>query len=321
MTVSLALRKHPRIPPTTRALVERAAAKLGYRPDPHVAKLMDHLRTRRKPGYQSTIGAFTTLVEGKEGSYTIDMIRSASRRAEELGYGFTLFRGEDIAGQRNALQRILLNRGVEGIVLLPIATPRVLTEQLDWSVFSVVSTTYGVLAPAFHRVVPHQFGNALQICQQLAADGYRRIGLVLPAEQDLRVHHGFSAAVAWQNLIGGTEFVRPCIHEGVFPAKLELARWFEGERPDVIIAEGDKACRSIAQQLGLRLSGSVGFASANKSGQSIFAGIEERPEEIGATAIEFLASMIQRGEKGVPDVPKITMIDGRWIAGRSARRR
>jgi len=249
------------------------------------------------------------------------MIRSASRRAEELGYGFTLFRGEDIAGRRNALQRILLNRGVEGIVLLPIATPRALTEQLDWSAFSVVSTTYGVLAPAFHRVVPHQFGNALQICQQLAAFGYRRIGLVLPAEHDLRVHHGFSAAVAWQNLVGGTEFVRPCIHEGALPAKRELGRWFERERPDVIIAEGDTACRSIAQQLGLRLSGPVGFASANKAGQSIFAGIEERPEEIGATAIELLASMIQRGEKGVPEVPKITMIDGRWIAGRSARRR
>jgi DNA-binding LacI/PurR family transcriptional regulator len=192
---------------------------------------------------------------------------------------------------------------------------------LDWKNFAVVTTTFGVLAPEFHRVVPHQFGNALGICERLAALSYRRIGLVLPAEHDLRVHHGFSAAVVWQNLIGGTEFVRPFIHSEELPTPSALKQWFEREQPDVIIAAGDKECRLIAQKLGLRMPGSVGFVSANKAGRSTFAGIEERPEEIGATAIELLAAMIQRGEKGVPAVPKVTMIDGRWIEGRSVRRR
>ena len=320
MTVSLALRNHPRISAATRELVQRVAARLGYRPDPTVAKLMHHLRVRRKPGFQASIAALTTIAADAGSPYLHEILRSAQRRAEELGYGFTLFRVDDAAAARPALQRVLRSRGVEGLLLLPVATPRAFDALLEWAEFSVVTTTYGVLAPEFHRVVPHQFGNALAMCQQLARAGYRRIGLVLPAEHDLRVHHGFSAAVAWQNLIGGTEFVRPLMHRGALPLAEEVRGWFARERPDVIIAAGDKECQPIAQQLGLRVPGRIGFASVNKAGRSVFAGIEERPAEIGATAIELLAGMIQRGEKGIPAVPKVTMIDGRWLEGRSVRR-
>lgn len=321
MTVSLALRNHPRIPEDTRQEVQRVAAKLGYRPDPQVSKLMHHLRVGRQPGYQASIAALTTVPEGAETAYLGAIIRSARARAEQLGYGFSVFRTDDPPQPQPALQRILRTRGVDGIVLLPIATPRDMTTVLDWNDFSVVTTTYGVLAPQFHRVVPHQFGNALEICRQLAQLGYRRIGLVLPEEQDVRVHHGFSAAVAWQGMIGGTEFVRPCIHPGALPDRKLVRAWFKAERPDVVIASGDVTCRPIVNLLGMRAPGRIGFVSATKAEPSPFAGIDERPEEIGAAAIEQLAAMIQRGEKGTPQVPKVTMVDGRWIAGKSAAAR
>ncbi|PTX95809.1 LacI family DNA-binding transcriptional regulator [Opitutus sp. ER46] len=317
MTVSLALRNHPRIPAATRERVQEAAARLGYRPDPQVAKLMHHLRVGRQPGFQASIAALTTVRAGADTTYLAEIVRSARRRAEELGYGFELFRVEHPPRPQPALQRMLRSRGVEGLVLLPIASPSDLGSLLDWSGFAVVTTTYGVLAPQFHRVVPHQFGNALEICRQLAQLGYRRIGLVLPAEQDVRVHHGFSAAVAWQSMIGGTDFVRPLIHRGPVPEAAEVRGWFKHEHPDVIIAEGDKSCRPLAALLDLKVPGRVGFVSANKAERSLFAGMDERPEEIGATAIEQLAAMIQRGEKGPPTVPKVTMIDGQWLAGRS----
>jgi DNA-binding LacI/PurR family transcriptional regulator len=319
MTVSLALRNNPRIAPKTRALVQRLAAEAGYRPDPQVAKLMHHLRTRRKPAFQASIGGLTTVPEREELPYLRDMIRSARERAEQLGYAFSLFRLDDAVKPRLDLQRVLRTRGVEGLVLLPVATPRSLAALLQWQEFSVVTTTHAVLEPQFHRVVPHQFGNALQICRTLAARGYRRIGLVLPTEHDVRVHHGFSGAVAWQNLIGGTELVRPLLHDAALPTRATVRAWFAREAPDAIVAAGDKECRPIAQMLGLRVPGPVAFVSANKAGRSVFAGIEERPEEIGAAAIEQLAGMIQRGDKGVPAVPKVTMVDGRWIEGRSVR--
>jgi hypothetical protein len=96
-------------------------------------------------------------------------------------------------------------------------------------------------------------------------------------------------------------------------------KWFRAEKPDAVIAAHDFACRNIATSLRQPLSGRVGFVSANKEGGSIIAGIEERPEEIGASAIDQLAAMTLRGERGVPTVPKTTMVEGEWVEGRSIR--
>jgi len=315
MTVSLSLRNHPRISEDTRRHVQRLAAKMGYRPDPDVSKLMHHLRVRRKPGYQATIAMLTTLKEADETAYFKAILTSAKRRAEELGYGCTLFH-LDTVGPQPALQRILRARGVEGILLMPVEKSTELTDLVNWKEFSVMSTTYGVLVPEFHRVVPRQVGNVLLICQELVRLGYRRIGLVQSEKQDLRVNHGFAAAVCWQNLLGGSELVRPLIYPGDFP--MELKTWFKRERPDVIVTS-DTNGQLVAQELGLRLPGPVGFVITNKSERSLFAGIDELPEEIGACAIEQLTSMIQRGEKGIPLVPKVTMIRGRWIKGSTVR--
>lgn len=314
--VSMALRHHPKISPATRSRVQKIAARLGYRPDPHVAKLMHHLRLVRKPRFQSVICALTTIEE-KSARYMSAIANSAHARADALGYGFTVMQIEDRPGRRADLHRILRSRGVEGLLLLPMQTPRAFDDLIDWREFSVLAATYGVPTPEFHRVVPHQFGNMLLICHELASRGYRRIGLVLGQNQDLRVHHHFSAAVAWQSLLGGTELVRPLIHAGAQPLGIE--DWFEREQPDAIIAGGQADCECITRMLGLRVPGPVGFALTDRSESALFAGIDQRPADIGARAAEILSGMIQRSEKGAPAVPTVTMVEGRWVAGKSIR--
>jgi len=315
-TVSLALRNHPRISVKTRDKVKRIATALGYRPDPQVAKLMYLLRTNRNPGFQSTICAITTIPEDRALKYSHEILRSAQTRANALGYSFMILRINDAEQQRPDLQRMLRSRGVEGLLLAPMLRPRAFNELLDWRKFSVVAATNGVLAPEFHCVVPHQYSNMLVVCGELARRGYRRIGIVLHAGHDLSVNHSFSAAVVWQNLLGGTEAVLPLICQG--SEFTGLVPWFRREKPDAIIVSGDADGKAIARELGLCIpGGAVGFASANRSGPSIFAGMEERPAEIGATAVGLLANMIQHGEKGIPTVPTVTMIKGKWYNGRS----
>ena len=318
-TVSLALRDHPKISADTRAKVRAVAAKLGYRPDPYVSKLMYHLQVRDKRGFQATLCALTTQREGRHFAYAEEMKRSAQQRADSLGYCLTVMHIEGTPGPRADLQRVLTSRGIEGIILLPMGAPADFTDLLNWENFSVVSATYGVLAPRFHRVVPHQFSNTMLLCRTLAARGYRRIGLVLHAHHDVRVHHSFSAAVSWQNLLGGTQMVKPLIYEGDEP--YDLRHWFEAENPDVIISAGAADERVIMRKLGLSVPGPVGFAitAVNSTVSSGMAGIEERPGEIGARAIELLAGMLQRGERGIPAVPTVTMIEGGWVDGPSVR--
>src|SRR5688500_3309706 len=67
--VSMALRTHPRISAATRERVQRIARELGYRPDPDVAKLMNHLRLRHKPRFNVSLVALTTIPENEERPY------------------------------------------------------------------------------------------------------------------------------------------------------------------------------------------------------------------------------------------------------------
>ncbi len=316
-TVSLALRGHPRISPATRKRVLRVAQEIGYRPDPNVAKLMLHLRTRRPPGFQSMLAALTTVPEENEQPYLHQVLSSARERADSLGYGLMVVRLDDASGPRRDIDRMLRARGVEGVLLLPMKTPRSFVDLLDWSKFSVVTATNGVLAPEFHRVVPHQFNNTLTVCEELTRRGYRRIGLVVNSRHDLTVGHGVSAAVVWQNVLGGAERVMPLVFDADEPA--ELKHWFEREHPDAIITAGATDAQTIARELGLRVPGPVGFATTNRSSRSAFAGIEEHPEEVGAAAVRLLTSLIQHGEKGIPDVPTVTMVKGEWLDGRSVK--
>lgn len=316
--VSLALRHSPRIPETTRRRILRAARELGYRPDPQIARLMHHLRARRTPAFQSTLCALTTIPAEHELPYLQAIVQSARRRAEALGYKLLVLRIDDAPERRPDLQRMLLSRGVEGLLLLPMRHARSYARMLDWSNFAVVAATNGVLAPEFHRVVPHQFNNMFTLCQEVSQRGYRRIGLVEPTQHDLTVNQAFSAVVLRHNFLGGTDPVLPLIYEGDRPPGLRA--WFERERPDAIVAAGEADARAFAQELGLGVPGPVGFAVGNRTQHSAFSGIEERPAEIGAAAIRLLATLLQHGEKGVPAVPTVTMVKGEWVNARSLPR-
>jgi DNA-binding LacI/PurR family transcriptional regulator len=318
--VSMALRSHPKISAATRARVRQIAEKLNYRPDPEVSKLMHHLRSRRKANFQSTLCAITTIPKESKSAYVSEMIQRAQQRADSLGYSLSVMHIDDEDVTRSDLQRVLRSRGIEGLLLLPVRTPREFDRLLDWREFSVVSTSYSMLSPHFHRVVPHQFSNMMTLCRRLKELRYQRLGFVLRVEHDVRVHHSFSAAVAWQNTFGGTEFVQPLIYSGDQPA--DLTGWFERERPDVIVPAGIEDEGTLPKRLGLRVPGAVGFASTSVDTSQVarFAGIQERPGEIGARAIELLASMVQRGEKGIPEAPTVTMVEGLWVEGASIKK-
>jgi DNA-binding LacI/PurR family transcriptional regulator len=317
MTVSRVLRNQAKISAATRARVEKIARELNYRADPHVAKLMHHLRVRRKPAFQSSLCALTTWLPDKQPFYTDEILRGARLRADARGYGFSVRHVPVSPEPQSGLQRILHNRGVEGLLLLPMATPTVLTELMDWREFSVLATTMSVLAPGFHRVVPNHFDNTQRLCRELAQLGYRRIGLAMNHDHMRRVNHVFNAGVMWHNIYQGDALVPPLLYSGDLPPAGALQAWFKRERPDVIVAHAAHQCRAFAHTLGLKIPGPIGFAGTNTLVSSPIAGIEERPDEIGAAAVDLLAGMIQRAEKGVPAVPTSTLIQGQWIPGRS----
>lgn len=313
MTVSLALRDHPSLPEETRRRIQQFALQLGYQPDPSVAKLMHHLRTRKGRRAQATVCALTTQGTKVQDTYSELLLTGAKSAADAAGFTLDVFHVDltDTASRR--LQRLLRYRGVDGLVLLPMADLRALDHLLDWREFSVVSTTSSIPSPHFHAAIPSHFRNTFQLADRVVAAGYRRPGLVLREEQELRSGHNFTAALAWHGSYGRLDPVHAHLSDN-FSAAV-IARWLEQEKPDVIVAERDALGRALRDEKliprTLPIVTCSGLPAANK--RYPFPGIHENPLRIGAAAVEILTGMITRGERGVPDRAQTTLIEGSWI--------
>lgn len=318
--VSMALRNHSRISAATCRRVQELARRQGYRPDPAVTKLMHHLRTHRTKRLQATLCALTTNPRGEP--YTEEILAAVKLRAAALGYALDTIQLEARLEDRRygqQLERIMLNRGVEGVLLLPMAESVALDRLIDWGKFSVVATTYTVRSPHFHRVVPHQFGNLVMACRTLAERGYRRIGVAVSSGFDLRVQHHFTAAIAWHNSLQGADAIPPYIHSG--DRLLELSAWLKTHLPDVVVGHYTSRIIEAARAAGMSVPETLAVANFHRPQSRQFAGIDEKTAEIGTTAIDILTGMIVRGDKGIPSTPKVTMLEGGWIEGTSIRKR
>lgn len=318
MAMSLALRGSPGVSAATGRRLRRLAAARGYRPDPHVARLMHHLRTRAPARAQANLCGL--LERWPDAALAADnfltrLTGALRTRAESLGYAFDLvFTGDYPTPAR--LRRVLASRGVEGVLLLPRQQPTDLSRLLDWESFSVVTVTSAVSAPRFHGVTPNHFDNVLLACGSLVAAGFRRIGLAMPREWDERVNHRWTGGIAWHNRFGGAVAVPPLLDAGgglaLEPER--LAAWIRRERPDAVIFESIRSdsVRAIVDTLPVRLRPRL--VTLNWPNPAAACGVDQRVERIGEVAVETLAAMVVRGEKGIPPLASQTMIPGRWVA-------
>ena len=169
MTVSRALKDSPRVTAELRRKIRKIADRLGYRPDPEVIKLMTHMRRRDKARLTGGLAAVTDIPEELDPPQMLKVRASARARAEELGYRLEFFRIRESEKPQPALQRMLVARGIEGVLLLQMEKPVVLDRMLDWERFAVAATTPSVLAPEFPRVEANYFFNARLLCEKVAA--------------------------------------------------------------------------------------------------------------------------------------------------------
>ena len=322
MTVSLALRNSREVSAATRRRLQRLAAAHGYRPDPTTVRLMHHLRTQRPARFQANLAGLveTWSPQQQAADDYVERLRvGLESRARELGYAFSIF---DLGAFKSGhqLQRVLLHRGVEGLVVLPLRHATDLSRLLDWSQFSAISATPSLLSPRLHTVTPNHYDNTLLACRALQAAGFRRIGLAVSRDWNRRVKFRWSGGVAWQNQFGGTEPVAPLITDPPGPEvdPAAFADWLQRERPDVVMTDVQVRSAMAAALAALPASTRPKVVSMNWPDHACIAGVDQRPGHIGAAAIELLTGLLNRGERGVPAQPHTTMIDGLWFAGRTA---
>ena len=308
MTVSLALRNDPSLPARTRERIIGLARVHGYRPDPILTHLMQHLRAHRAARSAVNLAIFATL----DAEFTRRLIAGATTRAARLGYTLDRIDVKIFAGRPAALTRTLLARGIAGILLAPSAKPSDYRALLDWEKFSAVAMTYSVFAPRVHRVVTHHFDNAVRTFALLLERGLTRIGLAMTHDMEFRANHSYSGAYA--RIAGAAGGRTAPILFLDSSSRREMREWFDRFRPQAIVVANSGHVRDLLlPALGLRRCVPTAFACLDNETDSEHAGIDQLFETIGSHAVDALVAQIHRNERGLPAHPTIGMVEGQWL--------
>lgn len=310
MTVSLALRNHPKISAATRERVRQCAEKLAYRPDPEIARLMTRLHGRRTSRLAPMAIVDVSPVRAAAGrDYCARVRDGAVNRARELGYIDACFHLADYDGDLRRLLSVIRHRGIEGVLLLPPVANVELDSSLDWSGLSVIAATYAITPARFHQVVPNHFIDMCTLIALLEARGFKRIGAVLQDNFEARTYHQLTGAFS---LAGhARRILRVPDPETLRPAA--IAAWLKHAQPDVLICPFAAQLRAALPKRSTRTRPVPEIVSLRPDDAPCRFYWDELPEEIGADAASLLAGMMKHHETGLPSSPRTSMIHGRFV--------
>ncbi len=310
MTVSRALRGESTVSADLGDRVRRAAAEMGYRPDPEVSRMMTHLRTVRENRQPQALGfVWTDRVAGKPSPWASELFKGAESKAESLGYGLDVF--EIKTGELSArrIAEVMENRGVRGFVLSPLVSRSRGHLQMPWEKFSCVMIGLGFVRPALNRVHHHHFLGMMTSMRQLRKEGFRRIGFFADAQIDRRMFGAWSASFLSHHPLG-VGLAEPLMFLPKSPTRRLFVDWVERAAPDVVLAPGVGTAKWLEAVPAMRRPE---FATLSWSvGQPNVPGLDQQSDVLGATAVELLVDQIHRNEQGVPDSPKLVMTAGVW---------
>jgi LacI family transcriptional regulator len=318
MTASRALRNQANVTAETRDRVQKAAAQLGYRPNPLVAALMSYRRASRVIEDTLTI-AFITNFPRRDGWRKLqineDFYYGAAEACLRHGYKLEEFwlREPDMTAKR--LSSILYSRNINGLLVapLPVALGHM---RLEWEKFSAVALGYSLAWPRLHRAVNHQFRSMRMALRRLRKMGYTRIGLALRSSIDERVEHHYTGGFLadQQRLSPRERFPLHVVQDRIWNERA-FASWFNKHRPDAVVTHHEEVLEWLTR-LKVKVPDEVGLVHLNCPDQSgRLAGVYQNGPEVGAAAADFLVAMIQRNEAGIPDLAHTILVDGTWIDG------
>ena len=323
--VSLALRDDPRLALETRRRVQQIAEQLGYRKNPIVASLMSQLRASQTPRFQANFA----LINCSPNRQLFDVPafaefrRGIRERADQNGYGVEEFWAEEPGVPLGRLRQILHARSIKGILVATAreARPLFLGHTEFFHEFCFASVGSERTDPPLPRAANNFFRTARAAVDAAFRLGYRRPGLMVDARLavvlERRLSGGYAAAIADRGGAGAGNPVAPLVSSSL--DAIEFVRWLKDAKPDVVITD-QSAAADWARDAKISVPEGLGLIHLDWNPQlRDWAGMNQNGRLVGAAAADLLISQLVHNETGVPDHPKLVVIDSDFVAGPSVR--
>ena len=326
-TVSYALKDNPKIPRATREHVQKVARQLGYMPDPMLSSLALYRSRQRPKTFHGTLAWLFYTHDGdadwRGSPHYRGYFSGAMDRALFHGYQLEEFILHTGTMSSSRAAEILRTRNVSGILLSPLPEPGMVID-FGWKYFSVVAFGYTLLSPRLHTVTAAHYQNVRYAMQKLKARGYRRIGMIIDRVRDLRCHSSVSAGYLVEQMTTGSEVIP--VHfdysycTAFSPESIrQISDYVRRHRIEAILTSESRIDELISS-LPHKVPDDIAVAGICLSTKrKAIGGILEDSEGIGAVAIDLLVAMIQRGERGIPETPIRSHVEGVWHEGLSVQ--
>ncbi len=324
-TASRALKDDPRVCAETLAKIKAIAEEMGYMPDPMLSALNAYRHASRSSQYHGTVAWITNnpTRNGWRDSICYQLYFDGAR--EQLtrhGYNLEEFWLREPGLTARRASQVLLNRGIRGLLICPLAISRGHLS-LQWEKFSALTFGYSLVRPKLHLFTAAHYRAITACMRELRARGYRRIGMVTSHRMNQRMDRMWTAAYnaelsnlpksqAIPILLLGEQTRSSHASDKNFH-KLVL-KWFRTYKPEAIITPEIPVFEWLTEE-GHRIPKDVAVVNASIHKGELVSGIVEPSREIGRAAADFLVSMLQRGEYGIPSTPQHILLEGTWFAG------
>ncbi|MDF3128549.1 LacI family DNA-binding transcriptional regulator [Kiritimatiellaeota bacterium B1221] len=336
-TVSLALRGSKRVAPALRRKIRDTAKQMGYTPNPSVNAVMARIRSGKKISGQGVIALMIAAKSMKEW-YEIETYRifhqGVIQRGMELGYRVENFFLAAPDMDCENLDKILTARGISGIIFAPpyYGNRRL---KLNWDHYAAVGIGFGREEQDLNRVVYDSLQSFTTAFHELQKLGYRRIGVIIHQNMIIGSRHGIKWYTAYldcqndlpkKNRIPVFPINSPDPPWEPWPSDLKeqefhnFQHWLSKWKPDALLTTiGEEI--SWLKALNIEVSRDIGVACLALPKNSSYAGINEKSDVIGATAIEWVAGQIAQNDLGLPAHQKTMMVEGVWVWGETVKSR
>lgn len=313
--VSLALRNHPKVSPKVRARIQAIARRMGYHADPKISTLMEHLRAsriKRAPSKLAVLIPELTPAQLRSYHPIMEMLAGARELAEEAGFELEVFHLVEPGMTPKRLRTILRTRGIQGIFVAPFASG-VGRVDFDFTGFAAATAGYSIIDPLLHRSCPDYLQMMDETLEWVTRQGFRRVGFVLTYRPGGIGHKLFSSSfLYYQNQIPAADRV-PILPKAQISDQTLLA-WIGEHKPEAIISSGlvyDQLVR-----LRVPIPRKIKFSNIDLSEPpQDAAGVDHGYRLVGRETIKLIHSQLLLNLSGVPDHPKVVLVDSHWRPG------
>ena len=315
-TVSRALRNDPRITEAVRLKVVKAANKLGYKRDPKLAQLMSHMRASKERAW---VTDHDLSIPAERAPHLLYW-ESASKRASELGYHLECF-PKTSPSDSARIERKLRAQGIQGVIIQQFKEAFHLPSwKFNWQRFAIIHNGSCQTQLCLDSVDADDIGNCVQLFGKLRSLGYNRIGIC--TTRAIEVATSYSLSTAWHRF----RLLDPCTPElpslllpDLSGASAKAAdEWVGQHRVDVVVSQV-RGMKELLESTGRRVPDDIGLTYQGVNPNGTNSGIWQREDIIARVIIESVIASVEQGRFGLPDAPRISMIQGTWHAGVTCR--